>query len=58
MNLNEMNAKWNAEKTAIKNTIITSDQASTLIAEMYEITGESMSLNEAISHKAKINILN
>lgn len=56
MNFTEMNRKWNEEKIAIKNSIKSTIDANTLISEMNTLTGENMSLNDAISHKAKINI--
>lgn len=56
MSINQMNAKWNEEKTAIKNMIKSTADANAIISEMNALTGENMSLNDAISHKAKINV--
>ena len=56
MNFNEINRKWNEEKAAIKSAIKSTAQANALISEMNALTGENLSLNDAISHKAKINI--
>ena len=57
MTITELAIAWNEEKEAIKKATITTAQGVALVSEMNELTGESLTLNEAISHKAKINVL-